>query len=536
MAIGVDYIIRLKDRFSKKVAVANKSVDKFDQRIKSTKKIVGGLAAGFGVAFAGRLLIGGINKSIDAFNQQEQAIAQVRQGILSTGGIAGKTLDDITASAEKFQNKTIFGDETILQGVSAQLLTFTNITGKAFDRTQQAVLDVTTRLFGADATAESLKSTSIQLGKALNDPIKNLSALSRSGIQFTEQQKALIKKFQETNQLGKAQALILGELEKQYGGSAEAARKAGTGGIKALKNRLGDITEEIGRNTIKSIGSAVSIFADLSDMGQRFVQQPIASELRIQQTGFNRLSKEIGKASVSFDKKLELIEEAQKIYPEFLANVTDEADLQARLAEDTRRGNEFLKQQIEIKKVRAKVSFQEQQLDKAISDANEFQRKADELATTQTEQRKFGTRSAFATKYINLLDDIGANVLLKSVGIGTDKQIKKINEAAIKGADKFAEAQQKAIARSQKELDKLTESFSKDFGGGIGGGIQKGLKDAGITKITSAAPKVFNINIEKLVEMLNINTTTLTEGLEQTKAAVIEALLTGISDSQIGIR
>ena len=85
--------------------------------------------------------------------------------------------------ATNLQNKTLFGDEVILKDATAQLLTFTNITGENFGRTQEAALDLATRLDG------DLKSASIQLGKALNDPVANLSALSRSGIQFSEDQK-----------------------------------------------------------------------------------------------------------------------------------------------------------------------------------------------------------------------------------------------------------------------------------------------------------------------------------------------------------
>ena len=67
------------------------------------------------------------------------------------------------------------------------------------------------------------------MGKALNDPVANLSALSRSGIQFSDEQKAVIKSMAETGRLAEAQTLILDELNRQYGGSAEAAAKADGG-------------------------------------------------------------------------------------------------------------------------------------------------------------------------------------------------------------------------------------------------------------------------------------------------------------------
>lgn len=182
--------------------------------------------------------------SISAFDKQQKAIAQVEAGLKSTGEAVGFTSKQLQQMAADLQKRTLFGDEEILKDATAQLLTFTNIAGEQFERTQVAALNLATRLDG------DLKSASIQLGKALNDPIANLSALSRSGIQFSEEQKKVIKSLAETNRLAEAQTIILDELEKQYGGSAEAAAKAGAGGLKQLQNRLGDTMEEIGEQLI----------------------------------------------------------------------------------------------------------------------------------------------------------------------------------------------------------------------------------------------------------------------------------------------
>jgi len=187
-----------------------------------------------------------VTATIRARSAQAQAVAQVEQGLVSTGGKVGRTFDELRRQASDFQSKTLFGDESILQTVTAQLLTFTSITKEAFDRTQQAVLDVTTRIRGAGAGAEALTATSIQLGKALNDPVANLGALGRSGIQFTVSQKDIIKNLAETNRLAEAQSMILDELEKQYGGAAEAARDASFG-FRTLMNSFGDLLEDFGK-------------------------------------------------------------------------------------------------------------------------------------------------------------------------------------------------------------------------------------------------------------------------------------------------
>lgn len=187
-----------------------------------------------------------IDSSIEAFREQEKAVAQVKAGIEATGGAAGLSLRQLKEEATALQRETLFGDEEILKNATAQLLTFTNITGENFKRTQAAALDLATRLDG------DLKSASIQLGKALNDPVANLSALSRSGIQFSKEQKEVIKDLTETGRLAEAQSLILDELNKQYGGSAVAAANADAG-FTQLANSFGDVKEIVGQVIVEGL-------------------------------------------------------------------------------------------------------------------------------------------------------------------------------------------------------------------------------------------------------------------------------------------
>lgn len=204
--------------------------------------------------------------AIKNFDKQAKAIAQVERGIKTTGNAAGFTSEQLQAMASSLQDDSLFGDEEILKGVTSQLLTFTNIANDQFRRTQEAALDLATRLDG------DLKSASIQLGKALNDPVANLSALSRSGIQFSKAQKQTINSLARTNRLAEAQTIILDELEKQYGGSAAAAAEAGTGSFKQLGNIIGDISEDFGRlivdalkPTIENLKEAAKTFQGFSD-------------------------------------------------------------------------------------------------------------------------------------------------------------------------------------------------------------------------------------------------------------------------------
>jgi len=70
------------------------------------------------------------------------------------------------------------------------------------------------------------ESNAVQLGKALNDPIKGINALTRSGITFTAAEKKMIEAMVESGDMLGAQTMILAAIETQVGGTAEATSNA----------------------------------------------------------------------------------------------------------------------------------------------------------------------------------------------------------------------------------------------------------------------------------------------------------------------
>jgi len=249
-------VAKLKVQIGASIEGLERSLSKAQKSLNTFSKNATAVGAGFSKAFTAPL-VGFATASVFAFDKQAKAVAQVEQAIVSTGGAANKTSKQLQAMASALQENSLFGDEEILTKVTAQLLTFTNIADSQFDRTQQAALDLATRLGG------DLQSASIQLGKALNDPVANLSALSRAGIQFSEDQKATIDALVETGQLAQAQTVILDELEKQYGGSAKAAAQAGAGGITQLKNSFGDLMEQVGEVILDALGPFINRLKEL---------------------------------------------------------------------------------------------------------------------------------------------------------------------------------------------------------------------------------------------------------------------------------
>lgn len=168
-------------------------------------------------------------------------IAQTRAVLHSTGGAANVTARDVTKLTGRLQKMSNVDDDVIRQGANL-LLTFTSIrneVGKGndvFNQATGAVLDMSIAL------KQDMKSSAIQVGKALNNPIKGVTALTRAGVSFTDQQKKQIEKLVESGRTLKAQKIILAELNKEFGGSARAAAKAEgpMGKLKVVWDQLSD--------------------------------------------------------------------------------------------------------------------------------------------------------------------------------------------------------------------------------------------------------------------------------------------------------
>jgi hypothetical protein len=132
-------------------------------------------------------------------------------------------------------------DDELIQKSANLLLTFKQIQNQVgennniFDRAVITAQDLGNVFGSADAAA-------MQLGKALSDPVKGITALRRAGINFTEQQKEQIKTLVESGDVLGAQKLILAEIEAQVGGTAAASAT----GFDRMRVALGNVAEEFG--------------------------------------------------------------------------------------------------------------------------------------------------------------------------------------------------------------------------------------------------------------------------------------------------
>jgi len=208
--------------------------------------------------FAANALNKTLGRAVRAFSEQQVSVAKLNQTLRSTSFVARLSSRELQGLAANLQRLTGIGDETIIsmQGI---LLTFTKIKGEIFKDATEAIIDVSV------AMGQDLQQSAIQVGKALNDPIIGVSALSRVGIQFTDSQKQLIKQFVKTNQVAKAQRIILDELNVQFGGTA-ANLDSTSFAMKRVKAAFGDFLETGGGKLAPQIERVANVLADFLEM------------------------------------------------------------------------------------------------------------------------------------------------------------------------------------------------------------------------------------------------------------------------------
>ncbi|MEO6153400.1 MAG: phage tail length tape measure family protein [Croceibacterium sp.] len=256
-------------RFTKGLTDAQRQLAATQKKFATIGSTMSGIGKTMSLAVTAPIIAFGVS-SIKAANESAEALGQVNAALKSMGNVSGRTSAQLQGLATNLMHQSLYDDDEILRKVTANLLTFGNVAGDNFDRAQKAAVDLAARM-GTD-----LQAATITLGKALNDPAKGLNALRRVGIQFTEQQQEQIKSMAATGNAAGAQAIMLKELERQFGGSAQAMRDADPGA--ALKNSFDDLQETIGAKLLPilpavtdAVTSVLDAFGQLSPKMQSTV-------------------------------------------------------------------------------------------------------------------------------------------------------------------------------------------------------------------------------------------------------------------------
>ena len=188
----------------------------------------------------------------------ERQSSRITALIRTTGNAAQVTSKQLQAQARDLGRTTLLNTEDVLdaQGI---LLTFKSVSGEVFNDTIALAADMS-EVMGTD-----VRSATLQLAKALEEPTIGLTALRRSGISFNEQQKEQIQLLVENGKQFEAQRIILNVVSGQLGGVAVESAQGFAGSMDTLNESMRELRIELGERTIPILSQGANLFTRLAD-------------------------------------------------------------------------------------------------------------------------------------------------------------------------------------------------------------------------------------------------------------------------------
>lgn len=215
-----------------------KSGAAFEQQTKKVHAATNQLEGAFSSLKNAIVGLGAAYASIEFFKDSEdlylgvnRANAEIQASLKSTGAVAGVTNDQLNTAAEAAYHSSEYNLQNI-KNLQAVLLTFPSVTKETFAESQQAIVDTAAKLYGSTA---DLKTVTVQIGKALQDPATGMLTLRREGVNFTKAQEKMVAALVASGHKIQAQKYILHELETEFAGSAQAAYNAGGAHLQMAK-------------------------------------------------------------------------------------------------------------------------------------------------------------------------------------------------------------------------------------------------------------------------------------------------------------
>jgi hypothetical protein len=184
-----------------------------------------------------------MGKSVAVAEQFERATLKTEAVLRATGNASGQTATSIREMSKQIAAGTLASTQGV-EVAAQKLLTFRAVSQETFRRTLELSQDLAELGFG------SIEQAAVQLGKALEDPEKGLTALTRVGVSFSQKQKDVIQSLYDTGDALGAQKLLLDAVEKQVGGVGRAAAGGLTGAYDSLGQANEDLLEKIGRSSL----------------------------------------------------------------------------------------------------------------------------------------------------------------------------------------------------------------------------------------------------------------------------------------------
>ncbi len=334
-------------KFTEEINKARNSLGKLGKAkgsIDLTKVTLRGLAVTAGVvATAFAAVSAAAVQGISIYAETERYMARTEAQLKATGAAVGFTASELDKFARSVAMNTLASTDGIRNAMSV-LMTFKSVTGDIFKQTISLAQDLA-EVFKTDVASEARN-----LGRALETPTEAVSILKRKGIELSESQQELIKKFVESGEKAKAQELILHELQKRVGGAGQAAANDTVTG--AL-DTLGQVTQELKEEFSKATG--------ITDIFKKSVNGLAKAFLWLTET---MRGPSLEDHITTLEKELDVLEKSKKSLEEKLSKTDDSESkdiLKARdeSIESTRKKLAEARAELQKQKEKAKVEQEE---------------------------------------------------------------------------------------------------------------------------------------------------------------------------------
>ncbi|WP_422463923.1 hypothetical protein [Endozoicomonas sp. ALB115] len=225
-----------------------------------TKSLSAMALGAIGITTAVDSLTNAVGYWLDVTTQASQQNAQLEYVVDKLGASIGFTREELRQFALAMGRDTLTSTEEVNEAMVV-LQSYFSITGDHFKETIKLAQDMAT-VFGG-----GLVQSTNQLAKALEDPIRGVNALRRSGVTFTKAEQDMIKALVESNQLFEAQELVLEKVNAQVGGQGVKAANGFAGAIDTVGENWHELMRTIGEsqaliNTVNSLASSLESVTD----------------------------------------------------------------------------------------------------------------------------------------------------------------------------------------------------------------------------------------------------------------------------------
>lgn len=582
-ARNVEYIIGLRDRFSGKMDKASGRAKAMDSRMRSLGKsalaLGGALAVGFGAAQLARGAIDTVVKfdkemttlkSITGLASEEMAFFS--KSARSMSGDLNTSSSDIVAAFTRVGSAApeLLKNKEALAEVTKQALILSKAAG--IDATAGAdALTNSMNQFGAEAKDAArftdILATSQQKGSSIiadtAEALKNSGAAAKAaGISFETTNaaiQALAKGGIKGAEAGTKLRGVLAKLSSQNDKDINPSIIGLSATVNELQKRnlsLADAVKLVGLESATGLLTLIDQNAIFQELDGTLNQ--VGNAMSQAEINMGSLDDKAKGLNVSWENLILSVEEGNGIFSKtfnlFQAGLSGSLDLLADLnngisvIDSFRNSAEKLglalgtisEEQLKLEErfavltpfIKANASAIEvlkREFDSGFISLESYNKKLRELKTSfdnvtgafklgegglSVEEIRAKAAEAAAKKRLMLLKQEEGKILsLNKITQLLSVQRTKLGKAAL-GSKEFKEA--------QAEIKRLQELR----------GMATGKQAPGVTRITSAAPKVITFNIDKLIETVTITPATLTEGVTEMTDRLKEGLLAALTDTQ----